>query len=76
MACGTPVVSTGCPSGPPEILDDGRYGLLVPVGDERALAEAIETTLDDPPAGNFLRKRAMEFSADLIAKEYLDVLFG
>jgi glycosyltransferase involved in cell wall biosynthesis len=45
MACGTPVVSTDCPSGPSEILEGGRCGMLVPVGDPAAMATAIEHAL-------------------------------
>ncbi len=41
LALGTPIVSTDCPSGPAEILDGGRLGRLVAVGDASALAEAI-----------------------------------
>ena len=41
LALGTPVVSTNCPSGPREILADGKYGRLVPVGDAPALAASI-----------------------------------
>jgi glycosyltransferase involved in cell wall biosynthesis len=48
MACGCRVVSTDCPSGPREVLDGGRWGPLVPVGDAASLASAIEAALDDP----------------------------
>ncbi|HZO17586.1 MAG TPA: glycosyltransferase [Gemmatimonadaceae bacterium] len=53
MACGTPVVATDCESGPREILQDGRFGRIVPVGDPRAMADAIDAALSEPSqAGN------------------------
>jgi glycosyltransferase involved in cell wall biosynthesis len=76
LACGCPVVSTDCPSGPSEILEGGRYGALVPVGDDAALAEAITATLDVPRDRNRLRERAALFSADGKAEQYLRVLLG
>jgi glycosyltransferase involved in cell wall biosynthesis len=48
LACGTPVISTDCPSGPREILDDGRWGTLVPIGDGKLLAQSIKETLTRP----------------------------
>lgn len=74
MACGTPVVSTDCPSGPSEILDGGEYGPLVPVGDPHALAEAVCRTLESPPPSSRLEARAREFSVSTIADQYLNVL--
>lgn len=62
MACGCPVVSTDCPSGPAEVLEEGVYGPLVPVGDDVALAVAIAQTLDAAVDGDRLRKRAADFS--------------
>jgi len=74
MACGCPVVSTDCPSGPAEILAGGAYGGLVPVGDAAALARAILATLDRPPDRVALVARAGEFASDRAIDRYLDVL--
>jgi len=74
MAAGCRVVSTDCPSGPAEILENGAYGRLVPVGDHVALAEAIATTLDAPHDPQGLMARAADFSVNRAVDEYLEVL--
>jgi glycosyltransferase involved in cell wall biosynthesis len=76
MACGCPVVSTDCPTGPREILDGGRYGPLVPVGDDAALAAAMVALLDRPPDRDRLEERAAEFTVDRSVDAYLAALFG
>lgn len=76
MACGIPVVATDCPSGPREILRDGRLGRLVPVGDEEAMAMAIIATLDQPPDVAELRRRAADFSCSAAADQYLQLIDG
>ncbi|MEG2357312.1 glycosyltransferase [Acinetobacter sp.] len=48
IACGAPVISTDCPHGPREILQDGAYGMLVPVNDAQQMAQAIAHTLQQP----------------------------
>lgn len=48
LALRVPVISTDCPAGPAEILEDGRHGRLVPVGDPAALAEAMLASLAEP----------------------------
>jgi glycosyltransferase involved in cell wall biosynthesis len=68
------VVSTDCPSGPAEILEDGTYGALVPVGDERAMAAAIADTIAKPPPQDLLRERADEFTRDRAVDQYLRVM--
>jgi glycosyltransferase involved in cell wall biosynthesis len=73
MACGTPVVSTDCPSGPREILEDGRWGRLVPIGSAETLAEAIIEALEDP--GPDPQTRAEDFSLARAVEEYLRLLF-
>ncbi|MBB6599048.1 glycosyltransferase [Luteimonas sp. MC1825] len=74
LDAGTPVVSTDCPSGPAEILDGGRYGRLVPVGNADALAEAMLDALAETPDREALHRRAREFSIDRAADLYLDLL--
>ena len=64
LACGCPCVSTDCVSGPSEILQGGEIGELVPVGDDRALAEAMQRTLDNPPPKEKLIARGEHFSFD------------
>ena len=74
LALGCPVVSTDCPSGPWEILEGGRYGRLVPMGDAPGLARAIVETLDAVPDRNRLRQRAATFSAEVVARQFLNAL--
>jgi glycosyltransferase involved in cell wall biosynthesis len=73
MECGLSVVSTDCKSGPSEILNGGQYGRLVPVGDVRALAEAILLALKEPSPPEQQMKRAAEFSIERAATAYLNL---
>jgi len=73
MACDCPVVSTNCPSGPAEILEDGKWGRLVTVGDYGGLGKAILSTINSPRKN--VRERAAFFSLERSVNEYLRVLF-
>jgi glycosyltransferase involved in cell wall biosynthesis len=75
LACGIPVVSTDCKSGPAEILQYGKYGRLVPVGDHKTLAYAILEELDKEHDPEILKQRASDFTVDKIAAQYLCLLF-
>lgn len=75
LAAGTPVVSTDCPSGPREILCDGKFGRLVPLGDAQALAIAMEESLSAQHDTAALMARAQYFSIDKAVDEYLTLLF-
>ncbi|HHH36476.1 MAG TPA: glycosyltransferase [Gammaproteobacteria bacterium] len=75
MAQGCPVVSTDCRSGPSEILEGGKWGPLVPVGDHEALAGAMKAVLDQPPEREALRRRGAEFSVAAAADRYMSALF-
>lgn len=70
LACGCPCVSTDCPAGPAEILEHGKFGMLVPVGDDAALAEALHQTLARPWDREGLVKRAEHFSATSCVDAY------
>ncbi len=74
LACGCPVVSTDCPSGPDEILKGGRLGPLIPMGDDVALTEGLKAMLDHPPSKEILRSRASDFTAEAAVDKYLKAL--
>jgi len=74
LALGVPVVSTDCPTGPREILDNGRLGTLVPIGDVHAMSVAIEDMLDNPTDRAILRSRADDWSKELVIEAFLSIL--
>lgn len=74
LASGARVVATDCRDGPGEILEGGKFGILVPATDVYALADAIELSLDsvvDPAIG---QARARTFSSEIAVGEYLNLL--
>ncbi|HGG59591.1 MAG TPA: glycosyltransferase [Gammaproteobacteria bacterium] len=75
IALGTPVVSTDCPSGPVELLQEGKFGPLVPVGDVEEMARAILLTLRHPLDSETLKSAAREYTAENSARRYLETLF-
>ncbi|PVE20346.1 glycosyl transferase [Microvirga sp. KLBC 81] len=75
MACGTPVVATRCPSGPDEILEDGRWGALVPVGDAEAMACAILNSINGK-AGIRPGEVLHRYDVSHVTQQYLDAMLG
>ncbi len=75
LYCGAPLIATDCPGGTREILADGQYGQLVPVGDATALARAIATTLAGktprPPPESWL-----PFDLEAVVNQYINILLG
>lgn len=75
MNVGTPVVATDCKSGPREILENGKYGRLVPIGDAEALAKAMYLSLNEQHYTEVLKLRAQDFSVEKIGQQYLNLMF-
>lgn len=71
LESGLPIVSTDCESGPKEILENGRYGKLVPMNDINAMSNAITISLTEYHDKEFLMRRARDFSIENISKQYL-----
>ncbi len=74
LAMGTSVVATNCKSGPLEILESGKYGKLVNVGDVEKMAIEILETLASPMDAEMLRQRAREFTLERSLSQYAEVL--
>ncbi len=74
LACACPVVSTDCPGGSREILEDGKIGALVAVGDTDGMARAILSQLDNPTPKDVLLRRAEDFSVEGGVSHYLALL--
>jgi glycosyltransferase involved in cell wall biosynthesis len=74
MACGCPVISTDCPGGAKEILNNGKYGDLIPVRDPKSLADAIVRNLRGDT-----KKVDVEwlnrFKLEYVARQYFHLLF-
>jgi glycosyltransferase involved in cell wall biosynthesis len=74
LYCGAQIVATNCPSGPEEILNKSDYGHLVPVGNEAALAQAINESLSTkkvaPPSESW-----QPYTLDAVIDRYLSILF-
>ena len=80
MACGLPMISTDCPFGPAEILEEGKYGMLVPNGDADAMSEAMRKIATDAALCKNLAKnatiRAKDFDKEKIIAKWLKVFDG
>jgi glycosyltransferase involved in cell wall biosynthesis len=74
MALGKTVVSTDCPSGPAEILQDGKLGYLCPVNDPYALSSAILKALNLPYSSNLLKEASQQYTVQAIVKKYIEIL--
>jgi glycosyltransferase involved in cell wall biosynthesis len=75
LAAGTPVVSTDCPSGPSEILCNGKFGHLVPMGDAATFSAQMEQCLASTHDHLALKLRAQDFSIYKAVGQYEDILF-
>ena len=74
LSMGKPIVSTNCDFGPREILEDGKYGKLVPLNDPTALCQAIKETILYPLPSEPLITRARFFSSDASIQRYLELI--
>jgi len=74
MMCGCTPVATDCPTGPREVLQDGKYGYLVPVADPAALASGIEQALNSPIPKDLLSEAIRPFSEHAVIQRHFEVL--
>jgi len=74
MMCGCTPVSTDCPTGPKEVLQDGRFGYLVPMGDPAALAVGIERAIATPIPQQILSEAIRPFEEHAVIERHFELL--
>jgi len=74
MLCGCTPVSTNCPTGPNEVLQNGKYGYLCDVGDIMQISKNIQKAVDFPIPKQKLDEAITEFSEDKVVQKHLDLL--
>jgi glycosyltransferase involved in cell wall biosynthesis len=74
LACGRTIVATDAPGGTREILDGGRYGTLVPVGDAEALGAAIAAAIESPADPDAQRAGAARYAPAISIARYRELL--
>lgn len=72
MICKTPIVATDCPSGPSEILEDGKWGRLVPINNPEKLANAILYTFNNMDSTPSYANRLEYFTTNIISDKYIN----
>ena len=74
MMCGCTPVSTDCPTGPKELLQDGKYGYIVPVDDHKKLARAIVKAIDKPIEKDKLQEAVKPFEENNVIESHFNAL--
>jgi glycosyltransferase involved in cell wall biosynthesis len=74
MMCGCVPVATDCPTGPREILQDGKYGYLVPMHDPAAMATGIEMALDRPIPPEQLAEAVKSYEGEAVVRRHFETL--
>jgi glycosyltransferase involved in cell wall biosynthesis len=74
MMCGCTPVATNCPTGPRELLRDGKFGYLVSVGDPMAIAAGIEEALDKPINKRLLAEAVLPFEERAVISRHFELL--
>jgi len=74
MMCGCTPIATDCPTGPREVLQDGKYGYLVPMKDPAALADGILKALDHPIPAARLTEALRPFEESAVLEKHFRIL--
>lgn len=74
MAAGCTLVATDCPTGPREVLQDGKYGQLVPMHDPVSMANAIKEALINPTSSELLKEAIEPFTEESVIQKHQQTL--